>query len=156
MLAIKEHFKGNIFYYGIIDEASDFRTLPSYPILWNLMINFMAETEDIRDFNSKTGKVVTITQQKVKTPSSSLTASKVIFDEVGIYEFDGKKFAANLLDEAESEVTKGSTLEDEDETTEILKEKGVEKNFSISPLILLVAFLLLGFEVFYIKRRGDL
>src|SRR3990167_5092890 len=82
MLAIKEYFKGNIFYYGIIDEASDFRTLPSYPLLWNLMINFMAETEDIRDFNSKTGKIVTITQQKVKTPSSSLTASKVIFDEV--------------------------------------------------------------------------
>ena len=156
MLAIKEHFKGKVFYYGIIDEASDFRTLPSYPILWNLMINFMAETEDIRDFNSKTGKVVTITQQKVKTPSSSLTTSKVIFDEAGIYEFDGKKFAANLLDEAESEVTKGSTLEDEDETAELLKEKGVEKNFSISPLILLAAFLLLSFEVFYIKRRGDI
>ena len=56
-LAVKEHFKGKIFYYGIIDEASDFKTLPSYPIFWNSLVNFMAETEDIRNFNTKTGKI---------------------------------------------------------------------------------------------------
>ncbi|MBN4049162.1 BatA and WFA domain-containing protein [archaeon AH-315-M20] len=156
ILAIKKHFKGIIFYYGIIDEASDFKTLPSYPIFWNSLINFMAETEDIRDFNSKTGKIMTINEQRVKTPSSSLTTSKIIFDEVGIYEFDNKKFAVNLLDETESDVTKSSALEKEDESTEVLKEQGIEKNFSISALILLVVFLLMCFEVFYIKRRGDL
>ncbi|MAE42591.1 hypothetical protein CMO93_02375 [Candidatus Woesearchaeota archaeon] len=156
VLAIKEHFKGKIFYYGIIDEASDFKTLPSYPIFWNSLINFMAETEDIRDFNSKTGKVMTINEQRVKTPSSSLTTSKVLFDEAGIYEFDNKKFAANLLDGSESDVTKSSALEKEDEGTEVLKEQGIEKNFSISALILLVVFLLMCFEVFYIKRRGDI
>ncbi len=156
VLAVKEHFKGKIFYYGIIDEASDFRTLPSYPIFWNSLINFMAETEDIKDFNTKTGKVVTINQQRVKTPSSSLTASKVIFDEVGIYEFDNKKFAVNLLDEAESSVTGASALEEESESGKVLKEQSTERNFSLSALILLGVFLLMGFEVFYIKRRGDL
>ena len=35
VLAVKEQFKGKIVYYGIIDQASDFRTLPSYPICWN-------------------------------------------------------------------------------------------------------------------------
>ena len=44
----------------------------------------MAETEDIRDFNSKTGKLMTLDEQRVKTPSSSLTTSKIIFDEIGI------------------------------------------------------------------------
>ncbi|MCH8014968.1 MAG: UDP-N-acetylmuramate--L-alanine ligase, partial [Candidatus Dadabacteria bacterium] len=42
VLAVKEHFRGKIFYYGIIDQASDFRTLPSYPVFWNSLINFMA------------------------------------------------------------------------------------------------------------------
>ena len=155
-LAVKEHFKGKIFYYGIIDRASDFRTLPSYPIFWNSLVNFMAEAEDIRDFNTKTGKVVTVNQQKVKTPSSSLTTSRVILDEVGIYEFSGKKIAVNLLDETESGVTKESVLEGESESAAVLKERSIEKNFSLSIFILLLVFLLLLFEVFYIKRRGDI
>jgi len=155
-LAIKDHFKGKIFYYGIIDDASDFRTLPSYPIFWNSLINFMAETENIRDFNSKTGKIVAIDEQKVKTPSASLTTSKVIFDEVGIYEFNGKKFAVNLLDEKESDVTASSVLKEESESSKVLKEKGIERDFSLSILLLILVFLLMVFEVFYIKRRGDL
>ena len=156
ILALKDNVKGKVFYYGIFDDASDFKSLPSYPIFWNSLVNFLAETEDIRDFNSKTGKVLTISEQRVKTPSSSLTASKLIFDEAGYYEFDNKKFAANLIDEAESDVTKGSTLEKESESSDILKEASTERDFSISPLILIAVFLLLCFEVFYIKRRGDL
>jgi hypothetical protein len=156
VLALKDQYKGKIFYYGIIDDSSDFKTLPSYPIFWTSLINFMAETEDIRDFNSKTGKVATINEQRVKTPSSSLTTSKVIFDEAGIYEFNDKKFAANLLDETESDVAKGSVLEEESGSLEVLKEQSLERNLSISPLILILVFMLLAFEVFYIKRRGDL
>lgn len=157
VLAFKEHFKGGIFYYGIIDEGSDFSTLPSYPIFWNSLVNFMAETEDIDEFNVKTGKIATVNEQTVKTPSSSIKTSKVIFDEIGIYEFNGKKFAANLLDEAESDVViQGSVSEDENKVDEVLKEQGREANLSISPLLLILTFLLLGFEVFYIKRRGDL
>ncbi|MFH0868067.1 MAG: BatA and WFA domain-containing protein [Candidatus Woesearchaeota archaeon] len=156
ILAMKEHFKGKVFYYGIIDAASDFKTLPSYPVFWSSLINFMAETEDIRDFNIKTGKIITIDQQRVKTPSSSSAMSKVIFDEAGIYEFNEKKFAANLLDEEESEVTGESTLKEKTESAEVLKEEGIEKNFSLSVFILLGVFLLLCFEVFYIKRRGDI
>jgi|TARA_B100001964_G_C14242946_1_gene605981 hypothetical protein len=156
ILAVKEHFKGKIFYYGIIDEASDFRTLPAYPIFWNSLVNFMAETEDIRDFNVKTGKIVTINQQRVKTPSSSFRTSRVIYDEVGIYELNDKKFAVNLLDEKESEVTKESVLKEKSESAEVLKEQGVEKNLSLSVLILIGVFLLLCFEIFYLKRRGDI
>lgn len=156
VLAMKEHLDGKILYYGIIDDASDFGTLPSYPVFWNSLINFMAETEDIRDFNAKTGKVVTINRQKVKTPSISLTTSKVIFDEIGIYEFDNKKFAVNLLDVEESDVTKDSVLEEESENLVVLKEQSTERNFSLSVLILLLVFLLMVFEVFYLKRRGDI
>jgi hypothetical protein len=156
ILAVKKHFKGKIFYYGIIDEASDFKTLPSYPIFWNSLINFMAETEDIKDFNLKTGKIITINEQRVKTPSSSMKTSKVIFDESGIYEFNNKKFAANLLDETESYVTKESTLREKSESAEVLTEQSTERDFNLSNFILIGVFLVMAFEVFYIKRRGDL
>ena len=156
VFAIRDHSRGKLFYYGIIDHSSDFRSLPSYPIFWNSLVNFMAGTEKVEDFNSKTGKLMTITEQEVKAPSGSIRTSRVIFDEAGIYEFDGRKYASNLLDETESDVTKGSTLETESEDAEVLKEAGTEADFSISPLILLLVFLLLVFEVFYVKRRGDL
>lgn len=156
ILAMRDHSEGKIFYYGIIDHNSDFRSLPSYPIFWSSLVNFMAGTEKVEDFNSKTGKLMTITEQEVKAPSGSVKTSRVIFDETGIYEFEGRKYASNLLDETESDVTKGSALEAEDENAEVLKEAGTEADFSVGPLILLLVFLLLAFEVFYIKRRGDL
>jgi hypothetical protein len=156
VLAVKDQHKGRIFYYGIIDQSSDFKTLPSYPIFWNSLVNFMAETEDVNDFNSKTGKIVTVNNQQVKTPSTSLTTSRIIFDEAGIYEFDDKKFAVNLLDEGESAVTRGSVLKEDKESADVLKEQGIEKDFSLSMILLLIVFALLMFEVFYIKRRGDL
>jgi hypothetical protein len=112
--------------------------------------------QGLNEFNVKTGKVAAITEQTVKTPSSSIKGSKVIFDEVGIYEFNGKKFAVNLLDEAESDVIKGSALKEESESAEALKEEGRQTNLSLSPLLLILVFLLLCFEIFYIKRRGDL
>ena len=37
--------KGKVAFYGIFDEASDFKTLPSYPILWNSLINFMVKAK---------------------------------------------------------------------------------------------------------------
>jgi hypothetical protein len=155
-LVYKEHVKGKVFYYGIIDDASDFKTLPSYPIFWNSLINFMAETEDIKEFNTKTGKIVTVDEQNIRTPTATLKTSKVLLDEVGIYEFNNRKVAANLLDESESGVTKESALRDKSESYEVLKEQSTERDLSLSIFILIAIFFLMLFEVYYIKRRGDL
>ena len=73
-----------------------------------------------------------------------------------VYEFNNKKFAVNLLDDKESDVTKGSVLAEDSESAEVLKEKGIEKDFNLSLFILVLVFMLLLLEVFYIKRRGDL
>ena len=80
--------RGRVAYYGIFDEGSDFRTLPSYPIFWNSLINYMVGTEDIKDFNYKTGKIVTLSEQSITTPSSTLKASKIIpVSSIAIYLF---------------------------------------------------------------------
>jgi len=156
LIVYGEKKKGKVAYYGIMDDTSDFRTLPSYPIFWNSLINFMAGAEDIKDFNYRTGKIVTISEQKVKTPSSSLTASKLLMDEVGIYEFDSRKFAVNLLDEKESDISLPSRVETIKEREKLLERESREHDFNLEFAILAIVFLLMLTEFFYIKRRGDI
>ncbi len=151
-----ENKKGKVVYYGIFDEASDFKTLPSYPIFWSSLVNFMVGTEDIKDFNYKTGKIATIGEQKVKTPSTTLTTSKLLMDEVGIYEFDNKKFAVNLLDEKESDISLPSKVESTKERERLLERESKEHDFSLELIILISAFLFMLTEFVYIKFRGDL
>ncbi|MBI2656062.1 BatA domain-containing protein [Candidatus Woesearchaeota archaeon] len=156
MIVYGEKKKGKIVYYGIFDEASDFKTLPSYPIFWSSMVNFLAGAEDIREFNLKTGKIATISEQSVKTPSSSLKTSKLLMDEAGIYEFDGKKYAVNLLDEKESDISLPSKVESRKEREELIEGQSREHAFNLEFLILIFVFLFMLAEFLYIKRRGDL
>ncbi|MBI2658763.1 BatA domain-containing protein [Candidatus Woesearchaeota archaeon] len=156
LIVYGEREKGKVAYYGILDATSDFKTLPGYPIFWSSLINFMIGTEDIRDFNLKTGKIVTINEQKVKTPSSSLTTSKLLMDETGIYEFDGKKFAVNLLDEKESDIGLPSKVESLKERERLLSRESAEHDFNLELVILGLVFLFMLTEFFYIKRRGDI
>jgi len=155
LIVYGEKKKGKLVYYGILDEASDFKTLPSYPIFWNSVINFMIGTEDIKDFNYKTGRIITIGEQKVKTPSSSLTTSKLLMDEVGIYEFDNKKFAVNLLDEKESNIHVPSKKEASKEREKLLEKESKEHDLNLELTILMLVFLFMLTEFLYIKRRGD-
>ena len=156
MIVYGEKKKGKVTFYGISDETSDFKTLPSYPIFWSLLINFMAGAEDIKDFNLKTGRIVTINEQTVKTPSSSITTSKLLMDEVGIYEFDNKKIAVNLLDEKESDVNLPSKVEARKEREKLLERESREHDFNLEVAILSFVFLFMMTEFIYIKRRGDI
>ena len=116
----------------------------------------MVGAEDIKDFNFKTGKIVTINEQKVKTPSSTVTTSKLLMDEVGIYEFDNKKFATNLVDEKESNINLPQKIESLKERERLLERTAKEHDFNLEVPILLFAFLLMLTEFIYIKRRGDI
>jgi hypothetical protein len=147
--------KGKIAYYGIFDDESEFKTLPSYPIFWNSFVNFMVETENINEFNYKTGKILTIPLQTVKTPSGPVRTSKVIMDEAGIYEFNSRKVAANLLDEKESDLA-SFAIEKGAKKEVAFEKQRKEHNFGIASFLLLIAFLLLSIETVYIKRRGDI
>ena len=155
LIVYGEKSKGKIVYYGIFDDTSDFKTLPSYPIFWSSLVNFMIGAEDIRDFNFKTGKIAIINEQKVKTPSSTLTTSKLLMDEVGIYEFDNKKFAVNLLSDKESDISLPSKIEKQIEREKLLERESKEHDFNLELSILLLVFIFMFAEFFYIKRRGD-
>tara|TARA_Y100000310_G_C20696939_1_gene826368 strand:+ start:1502 stop:3376 length:1875 start_codon:yes stop_codon:yes gene_type:complete len=155
VLAFSEFKKGNILYYGIFDYASDFKTLPSYPVLWDKVINFLVNAEDIRDYNAQTGKIALINEQEVKTPSSSFTTSKLLMDEVGIYEYDNKNFAVNLLNEDESDVST-TDLEKLESREEAITKDEREKELNVEMLILLLSFILIITEIIIVKFRGGI
>ncbi|MBU1004547.1 MAG: BatA and WFA domain-containing protein [Nanoarchaeota archaeon] len=147
---------GEVVYYGIIDKESGFYSDIFYPIFWNNIVNYLMKTENIMDYNYKGGKVVVISEQEVKTPSSRLKTNKVLLDELGIYEFDGKKIAVNLVNEKESDVGRENVeLKSDLNNFSAEKVKDVD-NFDLEVPLLMITVLLLFFEFIYIKRRGDL
>ena len=147
---------GEIIYYGIIDKYAGFYSDPFYPIFWNNMINYLMKTEDIRDYNYQSGKMVVINEQEVKTPSSKVVTNRLLLDESGVYEFDNKRIAVNLVNEKESNVNRENI-----ELKAALHEFSEEKVKDVEELdlevpLLIAALVLLFLEFLYIKRRGDL
>ena len=156
ILVYGEKKKGKVAYYGIIDDTSEFKSLPAYPIFWNSLMNFMVGMEDIKDYNFKTGKIFTIGQQKVKTPSQTITTNKVLMDETGIYEFDNRRFASNLLDEKESNVNINPKVDNQRDREHLLLRESKEHDFNLEVIILVIVFIFMMSEFFYIKIRGDI
>ena len=134
MVALGKRGKGNIVYYGILDKQSDFKTQTSYPIFWNDLLNFLAETGDITNYNFKIHE-------------------KPLLDKVGIYD-NGNKIAVNLLDELESDIAKETIALDETGFVSGISEEKVVVNLDL--YLIIFAILIMLFEIFYIKLRGDL
>jgi len=156
LLAVSELGNGRIYYYGIFDEESDFPGLNFYPIFWHRLLHSLVKIEDIDLYNRKTGVIESFHKQLVKTPSESIVASNLLIDEVGIYEFNNRKVAVNLLNELESDVSLKSQKRDNIHAQQPEGSSVVEENFNLSIAMLVVTLLLLLFEIYYIKRRGDI
>ncbi|MFH2028266.1 MAG: hypothetical protein ABIJ08_03970, partial [Nanoarchaeota archaeon] len=112
-------------------------------------------TENINDYNFKCGDILAIKEQDVATPTTTLSTSKLILDENGIYGFDNKKVAANLLNEDESDLTKESDMVEQDASFSLgteIKKKKVDLEIYLLILVLIIAFI----EIYYVKQRGDL
>jgi len=134
LVALGKRGKGNLVYYGIIDEQTDFKTQTSYPIFWNELLSFLAETGDIKDYNFRIDE-------------------KPSIDKAGIYD-NGNKIAINLLDEDESDISRETMSFDNDEFVSGISEEKVVLNLDI--YLIIFAIVIMFFEIFYIKIRGDL
>ncbi|MBW2984819.1 BatA and WFA domain-containing protein [Candidatus Woesearchaeota archaeon] len=155
IMVLSELGKGTVFYYGIFDDTSNFKTQPAYPIFWNSLINYLVGTGSMEDYNFKTGALLSIKEQDVTTPSTTMTTSKLIFDEIGWYKLESKTIAASLLDETESDVS-GETILDETEAELTAGKESEKTDMSLEIGLVILALFLLWIELFYIKRRGDI
>ena len=147
---------GNVIYYGIIDSRSGFKTTTSYPIFWSSLIKSLVETENIADYNFVTGKIMVFQDdKKILKPSGYVRTNHLLVDEIGIYEIDNYKYAVNMLNEQESDVSKKTEVLEEEKAFETTRVKEKARLYLEIPLIV-IALLLMITELLLIKFRGDI
>tara|TARA_Y100000310_G_scaffold172609_2_gene172745 strand:+ start:13905 stop:15665 length:1761 start_codon:yes stop_codon:yes gene_type:complete len=136
MLAELKVKKGTLLWYGIFDRESEFKATEDYPIFWFTLMTTLLQTEDIREYNFK------LEEQPGQY-------------EQGVHEVKDKVIALNLLHELESDVGRTSSVIQEDTSAFQNKSfKGFAKQDFSVPL-LIIGLLLVLFEIFYLKWRGD-
>lgn len=155
LFTIKKFGDGKVIYYGIVDNDSDFKLSPYYPIFWSRTVKFLEGIEDASSFNQKTGNLVALREkQEVKTPSTTIKTSLVIFDEAGTYTIADKQVAVNLFDEKESEVTREEELQIPPPASQ---EKSIfDKKQELMLYFVIAAMVLLIFDMLYMKWRGEI
>lgn len=156
IITFSQFGKGKTFFYGIMEDANDFKLSPSYPIFWVKLVEFLVNQENIQNLNTKTGETMLLEDvATIKTPSQKIKQNAFIFDEVGIYEVEDRKIAANMLSEVESDITLRDMVGTSARKVELkpVKEER-ELSFEIPVIILIMA--LLVFELIFIKVRGDI
>jgi len=157
---------GTVFYLGFNDELQEgswnnFHNLPEYPVFWIKLIEWLGGVGDIADYNLETGTLTSLSKTgEIRTPSRTLTANRVLFDEVGVYEIGDKKIAVNLYDDRESDTTVDASeliqrAVSEDEPKLVRSDTYTAKN-DISNYLIGVIFLLLLLEILIVRGRGEL
>lgn len=156
IIAFKQRGKGKIVYYGILEKASDFKFQPSYPIFFTELIKFLTERQDIRRLNQKTNQMIILdSPQNVKTPTRTIPNAAALFlEDAGLYAYESKLVAANLLDEKESAIN-SKEVRGQKSTDYQLEPVRDKRKFVFEAPLLLFLLILLAFEVYYIKMRGD-
>ncbi|MBR9699436.1 hypothetical protein GOV09_03205 [Candidatus Woesearchaeota archaeon] len=132
-----------LFYYGIIDEYAGFKDQIAYPLFWDDVINALLGKKSLANFNYRTGDIY------LKTNKST-----TLLDTAGFHTLDGERIAVNLLDPVESNIYKESEVINE--TAFFETQDKVDLDVNLSSYLLFIALLLFLFELYYIKRRGDL
>ncbi|MDY9926230.1 BatA domain-containing protein [Methanosarcina sp.] len=158
--------KGTIFYMGLNDELGDgawnnFHNLPEYPVFWIKLVEWLGGIGDISEYNLETGTLTSLSKtEEVRTPSKTLTANRLLFDEVGIYEISDKKIAVNLYDDRESNTTVDaseliSRAVANDETRLVRADTYTARN-DITNYLIGILFLLILLEILIVRGRGEL
>ena len=153
IVAIQPLGAGAVIYYGY-DDRDFFANTPYYPILWSNIVEEITGARTVGRFNVETGSSRTLpSPSRVVYPDGSgRVVSTISFDRAGFYRVGDVVFAANVLDGSESDPS--YVIEER-----IVEAHGGERSQVEVPLIGILAslaLLLIVFEVYILKRRGDL
>lgn len=136
--------RGHIAYYGLMDDQSDFKLTPGYPIFWSNLIDSLVNRGDLNEVNLKTGAVFNLGNE-TKT-----------LDKLGIYTFDSKSVAVNLLNEKESDINYINTESSAKFVNGTLETIKSNVDYRLDLYLVALVLLLVIFEFVYIKFRGEI
>ncbi|MBA1343387.1 MAG: hypothetical protein C5S52_07305 [ANME-2 cluster archaeon] len=154
---------GKVVYLGIPDLTgdyawSDFHTMPEYPIFWLNLIEYLCGTGGVENCNKQTGSAMQFDLKvRATTPDGRvIRTNNLLLDQTGVYELPDKLVSVNLYDAAESNL-EGSgitTTETTGASTEKTVRTTTKKEFDW--ILLILALVLIGTELYYIRSRGEL
>ncbi len=154
---------GKVVYLGIPDMTgdyawSDFHTMPEYPIFWLNLIEYLCGTGGVENCNKQTGSAMQFDLKvRATTPDGRvIRTNNLLLDQTGVYELPDKLVSVNLYDAAESNL-EGSgitTTETAGASTEKTVRTTTKKEFDW--ILLILALVLIGTELYYIRSRGEL
>jgi hypothetical protein len=158
--------KGTIFYMGLNDELGDgawnnFHNLPEYPVFWIKLVEWLGGIGDLSEYNLEAGTVTSLSKtEEIRTPTKTLTANSLLYDEVGIYEVSGKRIAVNMYDDRESNTTVDaseliSRSLEEDGPRTMRSETYTARN-DITNYLIGILFLFMLIEILIVRGRGEL
>ncbi|MBU0980172.1 MAG: BatA and WFA domain-containing protein [Nanoarchaeota archaeon] len=138
LLCTAKHGAGNVIFYGIDDEKSDFKTSPSYPIFWNSLVKEMTGRSSLDQLNFKTGTIL-----------GDLHLFNSGFDKLG-----NTDIAVNLLDDVESDVSRASSFEGSIGLAEAASSE-LTRPWPFDHILAIAALAIILLEFLYLKYRGD-
>src|SRR5665648_85379 len=148
---------GTIVYMGMNDLTTSM--IPEYPLFWMQLIDWLSGVGGYEEYNVKTGSTMPFTSSRdVKTPSGfDVNTKTALFDEVGIYRIGDMDIAANLYDRTESSLVDTTTIQSMDTIsgTDTANAELVDVKKLLSDYLLILAILLVCFEVYMLKQRGE-
>jgi len=149
--------RGRLVWYGLLEEGSEFKFSPDYPIFWSEFIKALNGLPDIKTMNRRTRDTLILEkEQDITTPvGSKLRQSSVLLERAGYYITETGIVGANLADEFESDVNPtvktGTTAEQYE-----LKPVSEDRKVPLETALLAIAIFICFFELAYINLRGDL
>lgn len=145
---------GASMYYGYDDLKDSFPGTPYYPIFWSNVVDELTGSAAVSSFNVHTGDVRTFPQPVSVTYPDGRTSveSRIVFDRAGFYKVGNLTFAANLLDQAESDPSYKLAPFGGSSSGNHRVSVSVDLASFIAVLVLILVFA----ELYITKKRGEL
>ena len=146
---------GKLVWYGILEEDSDFKYSPYYPIFWHELIKYVTDQKDIGVMNDRTGRTLLLDRPTlVRTPFKQIETNRIIFDNAGLYRLPDRTIAVNLLNERESDINPKKSIGEAADRVN-LKPVREERPYAWEVPLIIAALVILFVELMYVKFRGD-
>ncbi|MBW3018907.1 hypothetical protein KY329_01850, partial [Candidatus Woesearchaeota archaeon] len=153
LIAVKQDGLAKYVYFGI-PETSEFKYSTSYPIFWTELLKQLTAAQDVRNLNYKAGETIILDEpQVIETPTKTVNKASIILDETGLYRFEDRIVAVNLLNEKESDIS-AKEIEGTKSIDYELQSVKEKREYSWAITLILIGLIGTFIELYIIKRRG--
>ncbi|MFB6080690.1 MAG: BatA domain-containing protein [Haloferacaceae archaeon] len=156
LVATEDRGTGRVLYYGYIEDTSPFKFNYQYPVFWKRAIFYLAGRDSLPALNHATGDRLTFDRETtVATPDGTVMGRAIRLTDAGFYRVGDRRIGASLYSAAESDVAARSVTAGDGVGGAASEERRRVPRPLDGP-VALAALALVGGELLYLRRRGDL